>query len=201
MNAVAYTYASIGGYLRLRADRDFVMIVIGDHQPAAAVSGEGASWDVPVHVIASRPQVLERLKTHGFTRGLAPARASLGPMHKLAPVFLDAFGGKMTRPGLHRSQLRNGVPRRVVLAVNGECHAHSAPGFSSLLTVLAFVVAAAAAAHRRHDPCPRERHRPHLATLRHTLQQRRRRADVGIIVVALGAVIDRPRTRTDNSAR
>ncbi len=62
VHAVAYTYASIGGYLRLRADRDFVMVVIGDHQPAAAVSGEGASWDVPVHVIASRPQVLERLE-------------------------------------------------------------------------------------------------------------------------------------------
>ncbi len=101
VNAIAYTYASIGGYLRLRADRDFVMIVIGDHQPAAAVSGEGASWDVPVHVIASRPQVLERLERTGFTRGLTPERASLGPMHALVPVFLDAFGGKAETPGLH----------------------------------------------------------------------------------------------------
>ncbi len=67
VNAIAYTYASIGGYLRLRADRDFVMIVIGDHQPAAAVSGEGASWDVPVHVIASRsqrPRATRRRRVH-----------------------------------------------------------------------------------------------------------------------------------------
>jgi hypothetical protein len=99
-NAVAYTYASIGGYLRMRADRDFVMIVIGDHQPAAAVSGEGASWDVPVHVIASRAQVLERLRAHGFTPGLMPARARLGPMHGLVPVFLDAFGGAREPAGL-----------------------------------------------------------------------------------------------------
>ena len=48
--------ASIGGYLRLRPDRDFVMILIGDHQPAAAVSGKDAPWTVPVHVIASRPR-------------------------------------------------------------------------------------------------------------------------------------------------
>jgi hypothetical protein len=101
VNAVAYTYASIGGYLRMRADRDLVMIVIGDHQPAAAVSGQGASWDVPVHVIASRPQVLERLEARGFTRGLTPARARLGPMHRLLPLFLDAFSAKVESPGLH----------------------------------------------------------------------------------------------------
>jgi hypothetical protein len=100
VNAIAYTYRSIGGYLRLRADRDFVMIVIGDHQPAAAVSGEGASWDVPVHVIASRPQVLERLEAHGFTPGLTPDRAGLGPMHELVPILLDAFGGRPEAAGL-----------------------------------------------------------------------------------------------------
>jgi hypothetical protein len=77
------------------------MIVIGDHQPAAAVSGEGASWDVPVHVIASRPQVLERLEAHGFSRGMTPPRTSLGPMHELLPVFLDAFSAKRATPGAH----------------------------------------------------------------------------------------------------
>jgi Sulfatase len=101
VNAIAYTYASLGGYLRLRADRDFVMIVIGDHQPAAAVSGEGASWDVPVHVIASRPEVLERLQAHGFTPGLTPERAALGPMHELVPILLDAFGGRAEPAGVH----------------------------------------------------------------------------------------------------
>ena len=100
VKAIAYVYASVGGYLRMRADRDFVMIVIGDHQPAAAVSGEGASWDVPVHVIASQPQFLERLEAHGFSRGMTPVRTSLGPMHELLPMFLDAFGAK--RPaGVH----------------------------------------------------------------------------------------------------
>ena len=101
VNSVAYTYASLGGYLRRRADRDFVMMVIGDHQPAAAVSGEGASWDVPVHIIASRPQVLQRLEAHGFRPGLLPDRAALGPMHTLVPVLLDAFGGTPESPGLH----------------------------------------------------------------------------------------------------
>ena len=92
VNAVAYIYATVGGYLRLRADRDFVMILVGDHQPPAAVSGEGASWDVPVHVIASRQPVLDRLLARGFRTGLAPARPALGRTHELLPILIEAFG-------------------------------------------------------------------------------------------------------------
>jgi hypothetical protein len=101
VNAVSYTYASLGGYLRMRADRDFVLVVLGDHQPAAAVSGESASWDVPVHVIASRAAVLERLRHAGFTAGLAPVRTPLGSMHTLLPTLLGAFGAPPEPAGLH----------------------------------------------------------------------------------------------------
>jgi hypothetical protein len=92
VNAVAYAYATIGGYLRLRPDHDFIMILLGDHQPAALVSGEGAPWDVPVHVIASRRKVLDRLLARGFRTGLTPVRPSLGRMHELLPALLGAFG-------------------------------------------------------------------------------------------------------------
>jgi sulfatase-like protein len=92
VNAVTYAYASIGGYLRLRADHDFILILLGDHQPPALVTGEGAPWDVPVHVIASRRQVLDRLLARGFQTGLTPRRPSLGRMHELLPVLLGAFG-------------------------------------------------------------------------------------------------------------
>ena len=91
-DALSYFYSSLSGYLRLRADRDFVMVVIGDHQPAAAVSGEGAPWDVPVHVIASRQVVLDRLLAHGFRAGVTPSRPALGHMHTLTPILLETFG-------------------------------------------------------------------------------------------------------------
>jgi hypothetical protein len=91
VQAVAYDYATLAGYLRLRGDRDLVMVLLGDHEPAAAVSGEKAPWDVPVHVIASRPQILDRLRARGFRRGLTPARPSLGKMHALLPILQDAF--------------------------------------------------------------------------------------------------------------
>jgi hypothetical protein len=92
VKAVDYAYRTLAGYLRLRAARDLVVILIGDHQPPAAVAGERATWDVPVHVIGSRPAVSERLRTHGFTPGLTPRRPILGKMHELLPVLLDAFG-------------------------------------------------------------------------------------------------------------
>jgi hypothetical protein len=92
VDAMSYDLASIGGYLRKQAGRDFVMVVLGDHQPPAAVSGEGAPWDVPVHVIASRAAVLDRLRAGGFRNGLFPARPAIGRLHTLLTVLLHAFG-------------------------------------------------------------------------------------------------------------
>ncbi len=68
------------------------MILIGDHQPPALVTGAGASWEVPVHVITSRAEILERLKQHGFRDGVAPSHPSLMKMPELTRVMLDAFG-------------------------------------------------------------------------------------------------------------
>jgi hypothetical protein len=97
VRAMSYTYLTLAGYLRVNAGRDRVLIVLGDHQPAAAVSGERAAWDVPVHVIAAagsatdRSSILAQLTARGFRPGLVPQRPSLGKMHTLLPILLDAF--------------------------------------------------------------------------------------------------------------
>jgi hypothetical protein len=92
-DAVAYTYETFAGFVRQRAGRDYVMILIGDHQPPAAVTGEHATWDVPMHVITNRSDVLDSLLAHGFVRGLTPARPHLGEMHEVVPVVLEALSG------------------------------------------------------------------------------------------------------------
>jgi hypothetical protein len=91
-SAVAYFHDTLGGYLRKAAGRDLVLVVLGDHQPPALVSGEGASWHVPVHVIASRGAVLDRLRARGFRDGLEPSADALARMDTLLPILLDAFG-------------------------------------------------------------------------------------------------------------
>ncbi|MFL6278707.1 MAG: sulfatase-like hydrolase/transferase, partial [Vicinamibacterales bacterium] len=92
VDALSYEMATFAGYLQKHRDRDMVMILVGDHQPPALVSGRGASWDVPVHVIAKQRSILDRLIARGFHRGLRPERPTLGRMHALLPMLLDSFG-------------------------------------------------------------------------------------------------------------
>ena len=109
-NAMAYEFVLLAGYLREQRD-DRLLIVIGDHQPPAAVTGPDAPWRVPVHVIGPRArvpmdaaahaaigpadgpreEVLQRLLDHGFRDGLAPRLPSIAAMHELVPMLLDAF--------------------------------------------------------------------------------------------------------------
>jgi hypothetical protein len=90
VRAMAYEYRSLAGYVRQQTD-DPVMIIVGDHQPPAAVSGRNAPWQVPVHVIGRRPHILDRLRNAGFRPGLEPRRPSIGAMHQLAAMLLEAF--------------------------------------------------------------------------------------------------------------
>ena len=92
LRLVEYTYRWIGGYLRQPPARDTVYVLLGDHQPTANVSGEGASWDVPVHIISSDPELLARFTAQGFAAGLEPPRTPLGGMHELTAMLLQAFG-------------------------------------------------------------------------------------------------------------
>jgi phosphatidylglycerophosphate synthase len=102
--AVAYSLQTFAGYLRTHADRDLILIILGDHQPPAMVSGEHASWDVPVHVIASKPALLQALQRCGLVDGVVPAKITIGPMHQLAPALLKALetdSGLESRAGDH----------------------------------------------------------------------------------------------------
>jgi hypothetical protein len=92
IDALTYDFVTLTGYLQKNGGRDFVMVLLGDHQPPALVSGESASWDVPVHVITGRTSVVDRLLARGFRRGLTPARPTLARMHVLLPILLEAFG-------------------------------------------------------------------------------------------------------------
>jgi hypothetical protein len=93
VDSLRYAYEYWSSYLLARPSRDFVLILLGDHQPAASITGEGARWDVPVHVVASRPDILEALQRRGFAPGLTPRGAAIGEMRRLAPTLLEVFAG------------------------------------------------------------------------------------------------------------
>ena len=88
---IDYNFQWLRGYFEQAHARDFVMLVLGDHQPPSSVTGEGASWDVPVHIISSRPELMRRFEALGFTPGLQPDRKSLGSLSDLTTLLLDAL--------------------------------------------------------------------------------------------------------------
>ena len=99
-----YTLRYLGGYLRARPDADIVLVLIGDHQPAASVTGVGVRWDVPVHVITRRGDVTRALREAGFVAGLDLTAMSrrVGGMADLTTLLLRAFdshGGESSAAG------------------------------------------------------------------------------------------------------
>jgi hypothetical protein len=92
-HAMAYDFMTFAGYLHQRPEDRFVLILVGDHQPAAAVAGKDAPWTVPVHIVTSQGHIIDRLLAEGFQRGMTPARPSLGEMHELLPILMRAFSG------------------------------------------------------------------------------------------------------------
>ena len=86
-----YNYQWFQGLLAQPKARDSLYIILGDHQPAANVAGEGASWDVPVHIVSSQPELLQRFLDRGFQKGLTPREPRIGAIFDLTRTILDAL--------------------------------------------------------------------------------------------------------------
>jgi hypothetical protein len=91
-----YNLQWLRGYFEQTHERDFVMLVLGDHQPASNVAGEGATWEVPVHLIASRSELIERFLAAGFTPGFQASRKPIASLPELTTLLLEALD---SRPG------------------------------------------------------------------------------------------------------
>jgi hypothetical protein len=104
--AVAYSLEALGAYAADVVDWDdgLLLVVLGDHQPAALITGEGASRAVPVHVIAGNPALLEPFRAWGFTDGMIPDDdAATHRMDAFRGQFLDAFGDDPGAGGMAQS--------------------------------------------------------------------------------------------------
>ena len=90
---VAYSLDSVVSFLRGTADRDLVVLLLGDHQPVSVVSGDNASHDVPVSIVTRDPAVLSRIRAWGWHDGLRPATdAPVWAMDRFRDRFLTAYG-------------------------------------------------------------------------------------------------------------
>ena len=91
--SIEYSLRTLLSFVQRYGDDDLVLVVLGDHQPATIVTGQGAGHDVPISVIAHDPKVMNRIAGWHWQDGLVPtARAPVWPMSAFRDRFLTAFG-------------------------------------------------------------------------------------------------------------
>lgn len=71
VETIDYTLETLGDYIA-RFGGDAVFVVLGDHQPAALVTGPDASRAVPFHVVSRDVSLIEAFRSDGFTMGMTP---------------------------------------------------------------------------------------------------------------------------------
>jgi hypothetical protein len=90
--AVDYVLGVLASYAAKFVDAPTLLILVGDHQPAPLITGEGAGRDVPIHVISGDPALLAPFVAWGFSAGMRPpAGAPAKRMDAFRDFFLDAF--------------------------------------------------------------------------------------------------------------
>ncbi|MFD4524523.1 sulfatase-like hydrolase/transferase [Streptomyces sp. NPDC058470] len=95
--SIQYSVTSLIDYLVKYGNDNTVLIFLGDHQPIARVSGNNASRDVPVSIVAKDPKVLDKIADWGWTDGLQPNETT--PVWKMSDFrdrFMTAYGSTPT---------------------------------------------------------------------------------------------------------
>ncbi|MGO4385604.1 CDP-alcohol phosphatidyltransferase family protein [Specibacter sp. RAF43] len=90
--SIEYTLNTLVSFVTSHPDPNLVLIVVGDHQPNALVSGAQAGHDVPVSIIAADPNVLAQISAWNWQAGMLPqAGAPVWPMSAFRDRFLAAY--------------------------------------------------------------------------------------------------------------
>ncbi|HEY6797548.1 MAG TPA: sulfatase-like hydrolase/transferase [Kineosporiaceae bacterium] len=99
VQSIEYSLNSLISYLERYGGDNLVMVFLGDHQPSSIVTGQGASHDVPISIVAKDPKVLDRVSGWGWQVGLQPGPgAPVWRMDSFRDRFLAAFGPQPAAP-------------------------------------------------------------------------------------------------------
>ena len=90
--SIEYSIEALTSWIAEYGDDNTVLVFLGDHQPAPIITGDNATRDVPITVVAKDPAVLDRIASWEWTPGLKPAPgAPVWPMDAFRDRFLAAF--------------------------------------------------------------------------------------------------------------
>lgn len=90
--SIEYMLDTLVSYLQEYGNDNMVLLVLGDHEAAPMVTGDPEARDVPVHLIARDPAVVEAIAHWQWQAGLMPdADAPVWRMDRLRDRFVEAF--------------------------------------------------------------------------------------------------------------
>ena len=93
--SLEYSLNTLVSYVAHYGKKNLVLVVVGDEQPLPIVSGQGASHNVPISIIARDPSVIKRIGGWGWQSGLLPSpQAPVWPMSAFRDRFFTAFDSK-----------------------------------------------------------------------------------------------------------
>ena len=86
--SLEYSLDALISFVQHYGNKNLALVVVGDEQPLAIVSGQHASHDVPISIIAHDPAVFEADQRLGLAVGLAgpPGRAGLADERLSRPL-------------------------------------------------------------------------------------------------------------------
>ncbi|MEC9463149.1 MAG: sulfatase [Pseudomonadota bacterium] len=91
IQTIDYSLETLGSYMA-RFGEDTVFVILGDHQPAAIITGPDASRAVPIHVVSSDRELISRFEREGFSPGMLPMEQTREwPMNAMRQVLIDLF--------------------------------------------------------------------------------------------------------------
>jgi hypothetical protein len=90
--SIEYSLNTLISYVETYGDDNLVLVFLGDHQPMRIVTGPGASYDVPITIVAHDRAVMDRTAAWGWQDGLKPGpQAPVWRMDSFRDRFLTAF--------------------------------------------------------------------------------------------------------------
>jgi hypothetical protein len=96
--SLEYSLNALISFVQRYGNKNLVLVVVGDEQPLAIVSGQHAGHNVPISIIAHDPAVLKRIGGWGWQSGLLPSpQAPVWRMSAFRDRFLTAYGPRRAR--------------------------------------------------------------------------------------------------------